>query len=397
MGGAGWLLGAVRRARTGALGVAGRQRFGVGHGSDQFGAVRQIVGVQQALDRHVDEIRIGDIAVAVGVHQPAGLAEQVPALRVIAVLGDGGVLQQAQALQNRGPARRRIGDAHDIDPIGPAQAGAGLGPVGLEIGQGQQSRHWALTHLGHDGLGDRAFQQRPGPLGGDLADGGGIGRVLQDVARLDLGPVGLGEIGDGVWGCGLATAASRGGGHATRDRKAAIGQTLGLAEQVLPGQFAVLRLSQRQHGDGARRAGRPAAEDRHALVQRLAVVAIEQLRRRRHRGGFATVVGGHGLGLRVVVGQERAAAQARALRLHQAQRRLHRHRRIHRRTAGAQHLQARLHRHRIGGGHHAGRRRSGLRGRHLRRRARRQSEGESQGYEGGRQLHGTDSSCNRST
>ena len=55
------------------------------------------------------------------------------------------------------------------------------------------------------------------------------------------------------------------------------------------------------------------------------------------------------MGFGVVIEHEGAAAEARALRLHQAQHRLHRYRRIHRAATGPQHREARLGCQRIGG------------------------------------------------
>ena len=58
------------------------------------------------------------------------------------------------------------------------------------------------------------------------------------------------------------------------------------------------------------------------------------------------------MGAGVVVDHEGAAAETGALRLDQAQHRLHRDRRIDGRAALAQHLDARRHRQRIGRRHH---------------------------------------------
>ena len=102
-------------------------------GRDQLGAGVEVVGRQQALHRHVHEVRVAVVAVAVGVHQPARLAEQVPALGVVPVLVDVGALQDAQALQHRRPAGRRGRRADGVFAVGAADGGRGLGLVARQV------------------------------------------------------------------------------------------------------------------------------------------------------------------------------------------------------------------------------------------------------------------------
>jgi hypothetical protein len=88
-------------ARRGGSGDRRRAR----RGPDQRRTLRDIGGVEQPLDRHLHEGRIGDIAVAVGVHQAARLGEQEPGLRIGgAARRDVGALEHLQQLQRR---RRR--------------------------------------------------------------------------------------------------------------------------------------------------------------------------------------------------------------------------------------------------------------------------------------------------
>ena len=366
VGGAAGLLRGVGGAGAGAAGFAGRRRRTGRRGRDQGRPGLQVGRVQKALHRDVHEVRVAEIAVAVGVHQPAGLGEEVPALhRLRAVGGDVGVGEDAQAHQHGRAARGRRRDADHIDPVGPADRLGDLGPVGLEVGQGQGSRQGPLRGPLHDGLGDLALQQGGGALGGDLAQGGGVGGVLEDVAGLDELAVRPGEIGDGVGLPGLGRAGGGQGGEARADRKALVGKGLGLGEEVLPGEAPVGLLGHVQHGHGAGHARGPAAGHRVDEGQGLAVGPQEHGRRGALRRGLAAVVGGHLAGLRVVVGHEGPAADAGALRLHQAQGRLHGHRRIHRRAAAPQDRDPRLHRQGVGGGDHAGllrlRRRGGRR------------------------------------
>jgi hypothetical protein len=77
-------------------------------------------------------------------------------------------------------------------------------------------------------------------------------------------------------------------------------------------------------------------------------VLVEELGRRRRRRRLAPVIARDLAGPRVEHHHEGPAAEARRLRLDQTQNRLHRHRRIDRRAALAQHLQPGLDRQRIG-------------------------------------------------
>ena len=137
--------------------------------------------------------------------------------------------------------------------------------------------------------------------------------------------------------------ASRGGAA-----NPSLGQPDRRLEQVGPGQLAVLPVRQLQQGDGAGHADREARPTASRKRQRLAVAAQEQLGRRAGRRGLAAVVGDHGAGRAVEMQQEAAAADARGLRLDDAQHHLHGDRRIDRRAAAAQDVEPGLGGQRVG-------------------------------------------------
>ena len=384
VGGAAGLLGGVRRAEASPARLSGRGRRAGDLRRDQGRPGLEIGRIQKALHRHVDKVRVAEIAVAVGVHQPAGLGEEVPALHRVRAMGsDVGVGQDAQTHQHGRPARGRRRHADHIDPVGPADRLGDLRLISLQVGQRQGARQVPLGGAPHDGLGNLALQQGGGTLGGNLAQGGGVGRVLEDVAGLDQLAVRLGEIGHGVGLAPPGGGPGGQGGQARGDGKALVGQGLSLGEEVLPGQASVGLLGHIQHGHGPGHAGGPAAGHGVDKGQGLSVGAQKHVGRGAGRGRLAAIVDGHLAGLGVVIGDEGPAAEARALRLHQAQGRLHRHGGVHRRAAAPQHRDARLHRQGMGGGDHAGL--LDLGGRSRRRRLPRQGRAcrQGQGQDGG--------------
>ncbi len=223
--------------------------------------------------------------------------------------------------------------------------------VGLEVGQGEH-RARVPVHAGDDVGRDRAFQQGARARGGEGLKRPGVGGVLQDVAGLHLGPVGLGEIGADVGGAGLRQREGGFGRQPRADHEAIRRQGLGGAEQLLPGQPAMLLMGQAQHGDGPGRPSRLAAEDgleeRHGLAVRLQ----EEAGGRRGGGGLAAVIGGQPMGPAVVIEQESPAPEARTLRLDQAQHRLDGHRRVDGAAAALQHLASGIRGQWIGRHHH---------------------------------------------
>lgn len=125
--------------------------------------------------------------------------------------------------------------------------------------------------------------------------------------------------------------------QARGDREALLGERQRGLEQRRPAQPAVPPMCLAQQREHARDADGPPASDRGGERQRLAVHVEKAVRRRRCRRGLATVVGDRRVAARVVDQHERAAADARGLRLDQRQNELRGDRGIDRAAAAAQH------------------------------------------------------------
>ena len=296
---------------------------------------------------------IAHIVIAVSVTEPAGLHKLHPGLGVLGTArGDIGVLKDAEDLQHAHPARRRRRRTDHIGAIGPAEGLLGLGPIARQVGDRQRAGARLLAGLGDDGPRDLAGGEGGRPFGGDAADGGGVSGVLEEVPGLVDAAVRLGEEGDGVRRLPELHEEADHLGEARADGEALISQPLGVAEQLAPRQAAVRLLRHGQHVDGAERARGAARQHAYEVAERLAVRPFEHLRRGACGRGLTAIVGGRPLRLRVVIEHEGAAPETGALRLHEAQHRLHGHRRVRCAAAGLQHLHPRLHRQGIGRGHH---------------------------------------------
>ena len=107
VGGAAGLLGAVGRRAPARRAACPRAGGRAGVVADQLGALGDVGRVAAGPSTGTgDEVGIADVAVAVGVHQPAGLGEQVPGHRVgRAARGDVGALAACPA-PPAAPARR---------------------------------------------------------------------------------------------------------------------------------------------------------------------------------------------------------------------------------------------------------------------------------------------------
>ncbi len=351
----------------------GPRRARLGHlqalRADEARALGQVGGIEQARPtarRRLHEIGVGHVEPAVGEGQARGLVvvvEPVGAgLQVLRAVrpglqrhaGCGRLLQDAEDLRHGdrpGAGRRESAHAVGMGRHGvvAAQGFALLRLVARQVRQAQLAgiRRMAL-HLGHDGLGDLAFQQG---LGTVLRDGPQHGREFRIAQHMPHGP-GLARRIEEVGPRGrvlrqvflVGEQAVEPGAHL----EAALGQSDGGLEQLCPGQHSMLAVRHLQHAHGAGHADRAATD--HAVVERhgLAVPAEEQVLAGGGRGGLAPVVRLH-LAARGVQ-QEGAAADAAGLGFDQREHHLHRDGRIDGRPAGLEHLVARIGGQRIGRG-----------------------------------------------
>ncbi len=136
-----------------------------------------------------------------------------------------------------------------------------------------------------------------------------------------------------------------------RNDEALVGRAFGIAEQAAPRQLAVLGMRDAEHLDRTGYAGGAAADDRSVERQRLAAIAEEHARSRLRRSDLAAVVDGDLAGPAIIIIQERAAADARALRLDQRQHRLDRDRRVDCAAAALEDVEPGPRGERIGGDH----------------------------------------------
>ncbi|MCY1511943.1 hypothetical protein D9M68_463850 [compost metagenome] len=347
--------------------IAGRGGAHALRQTDEAGSALQVGLVDQRVDRAMrqrDEVCISHVLFAVGIGQALGFAHQVHThhARLAAFEVDGGRLVQAEIegledaerLHHRNAARgRRRHAAHVVIAVGAADRVAALGLVAGQVGQrglaGRDGRavvgRRGDADLVDDALGDVARVEGVGALRGDGVQRLGVGRVREPGAQRLRRAVGVEEVGRGV---GVALQVCRGardgGRHASADQEAVGRQRDAVAEQVFPGQLAVVLISDVEHAHGAGRADGAAARSGAAglgcgLVVRVVDPAQVVLGGRRRRR-LAPVVRLHLLRRRVVMEHEGTAAQAARLRLDQAEHGLHRHRRIDRAAAGLEHVAA---------------------------------------------------------
>ncbi len=356
-------VGAVAGGRgRGRLSRGGRR---AGALADQRRARRDVGRIEQPRDRHRHERRVGDPAVAVGVHEPARFGEQEPRLRILRpARGDVGEFEDREHLQQRDAARGRRRHAHLVDAVRAAQR---LG-LARTVGGQVRGRERAGPRLGagarDDRLGDRRFEQGARPARGDVAQRSGVGGVAQRLARLHGAAVGLAEQRPGIRQRRLGKAAAGEAGEPPGHWEAVLGRACHVLEQLRPREAPVLLVGEPEHGDRTRHAGGPAAGDGLRVGQGLTLGVEEHAGRGARRRRLAPVVGGDAAGLRVVVQQEGAPADARTLWLDQTEGSLHRDRRVHGAAATTQHREPGLYGDRVRGGHagrarRAGRRRAG--------------------------------------
>ena len=208
-------------------------------------------------------------------------------------------------------------------PIRPADRLALLGRVAGQVLPRQPAGIGRVrAHRVHDRLGDRSAMKRLRAVFRDRAQRSRQ-LVLQQGAFVFRRAIGLHVVRRHR----LIAAQPRGheaerGVEPRRNREALFGPLDGRLEQRRPRQRAALGVRHGHHADHAGRAHRQAAGHGVEEVERLTQLH-ELIGRGRRRRRFATVVAHELLGLAVVVHQERAAVDARRLRLHKREPHLH--------------------------------------------------------------------------
>ena len=327
---------------------------------DEAGALREIALVQQrghAAAGQRDEVRVGGVAVAVRIRETAHFREHVHGVRARdAVRGRQRLhvarLEHAEHLRHGDAARRRRRHAaHGVRAVVVADRLAQLGPVGRDVGRGEQARICRVApDFRLDVARDAARVKDLGAAGGQFAQGARQFGVLQHVAdgpRLAVRRI---EVRARRRVVAEIPVPGQQGVQARADGEALFRQADRGLEQRLPRQLAVLAVGQRQHAQHARRARRTAAHDAFGTRHRRAIRMLEQVLIGLRRCRLAAVERLHLLA--VVIHQERAAADAGRLRLDEREDQLRRDGRVDRRAALLQHLVARLDGQRIRGRHH---------------------------------------------
>ncbi len=327
---------------------------------DEAGALFEIGLVEQcgnAAARQRDEVRVGGVAVAVRVREAAHFREHVHGVRAgDAVRGRQRLhvarLEHAEHLRHGDAARRRRRHAaHRVRAVVVADRLAQLGSIGRDVGRGEEARIRRVAFdFRLDVARDAARVKDLGAAGGQFAQGArqfGILQHVPDGPRLAVRRI---EVRARRRVVAEVPVPGQEAVQARADGEALFRQADRRLEQRLPRQLAVLAVRERQHAQHARRARRPAAHDALGTRHRRAVRMLEQMLVRLRRRRLAAVERLHLLA--VVIHQERAAADARRLRLDEREHQLRRDGRVDRRAALLQHLVARLDGQRIRGRHH---------------------------------------------
>ena len=239
-------------------------------GIDQLGARHQ-VGRRQQTQRLRDEIRIGEILVAVGKGQFFGFGDQcggpcgASAFQQRAGIarcrrcadGEIGVCQHPQRHGDGGAARRRWSHAAHPEPaIGDADGVAQLCCIRCKVSGGHIAGHSRGSFQSAENLCcDRALVKRVWPTLGNSSQGGGKCWIFQRVAGFTRGVGSVEEIGSGFVVEAGGSLIGEQLGKAWTDDKARIRQLDGGLEQLFPRQFAMPVMGQfqrRQHAGHAR-------------------------------------------------------------------------------------------------------------------------------------------------
>ncbi len=180
-----------RRGKIGLDAVTERRGRGAGRAArpgaderpvrrDQARALRQVRGREQPGDRNVDEVRIGHVAIAIGVGESRGFREVVHRRQRIAhEVGFRQALEDPENLQDRDAAARRR--AHAADAVSAectAHRRSFLRLVAREILHRQVAA--AIADRSRDVGGDRAAMERRGALLRDFAQHRRVVGVAED-------------------------------------------------------------------------------------------------------------------------------------------------------------------------------------------------------------------------
>ena len=280
---------------------------------------REVFGREQAGERLRHKRGIRDVAVAVGVGKPPGLAEQMHSVdRIRRSQRKARSLEDAQHLQHGDTARtRRRHAAHAPAPVCAAQRLALDCAVCGEVALGKVARPTVRCHRLHDVARDLALVERARAAERDAPQRSGERRVLQQAAhrpgtarRVEVDVLGIKHLAQ-------RTIPLEQRMQAFRHREALGSVQDCRLEQFAPGQLAMpamRKLECRQNsGDPDRAAVRHRIEMREGLS-----AAIEEAIGARSRWrALAAVVGVQALVFRRPHQQEGPAADARGLRLHQ--------------------------------------------------------------------------------
>ena len=154
--------------------------------ADELRALGEVVAVEQARQRHADEVGVGHVLAAVRVGETVGLGDEVH--RVDGVRSH---RLHVEALEHRRASSARSSSPDEGMPmpqiVRPRYVAAhGLALLGLvrgEVAGGEEPGVGRVrAHLGDDVVGDGAAVERVGAAGGDRAERGGELGVLDDRA-----------------------------------------------------------------------------------------------------------------------------------------------------------------------------------------------------------------------
>ncbi len=143
--------------------------------TNQLRASGNVAAVEQLLHRYGYERRVSHVAIAVGIHEPAGLREQEPGLRILrAALRDVRVIEHHEHLQQIQSARGRRRHTYRMLAIGATERLAPFGAVVREILQGHRAGARLLVRTSDDLLRNRARVQSARPFDRQALQGTGI-------------------------------------------------------------------------------------------------------------------------------------------------------------------------------------------------------------------------------